>query len=533
MKKFNFKKIFIAILVIFSIFTSKAYAADKFFYWVDDLSNEFGIIGGTTGYISKAACENDTIGYKSVHPSHTKSNGCYPGGNVTITGFALDQGGTGKAGEYFTLTGDNFKKVTGVFLGSTKTDSVTQTDLKSIRVQVPSRAVSGKITVKTNYRGSATSSKEFVVGESPLDTNPWAYLNIQKQYNGPYKTEAECEGELKKYLNDPANGITAAEKVGRVCTQRSVDEIKKSQVLNFPNNNPIQQDAAQDLGVKDVGVSDPETYKLLAPLPGIEGGIIKTNDLGNYFNMMFKLIIGLCGALAVIMIIIGGVQYMGDESVFGKTEAKSKITSAILGLLIALGAFALLNTINPALTGQNGLTVDQIDAQIDEESEPVENVGTYSTTGGNVKICTSGFTDVVTFGSGTVTSPRKINICRSLSGITLADNLQKMINDAKNAGIVLSGWGSRSYDTQVQLRKDHHCADIYNSSPKTCKPPTARPGKSNHEVGGAVDFTCNGIGMTASGGRNSVCFKWLAAHAADYKFKNLPSEPWHWSFNGR
>ena len=107
------------------------------------------------------------------------------------------------------------------------------------------------------------------------------------------------------------------------------------------------------------------TYTLLAPIGNLKE--INTTDIGKYLNTMFLIIIGLCGALAVIMIVIGGVQYMGTESVFGKTEAKGKILSAILGLLIALGSYAILRTIDPALTGEGGVSVEQVASQISEE----------------------------------------------------------------------------------------------------------------------------------------------------------------------
>ncbi len=119
--------------------------------------------------------------------------------------------------------------------------------------------------------------------------------------------------------------------------------------------------------------TDLNSYTLLAPIPGL-GTTVQTNSIGDYFNKIFLVAIGLCGVLAVIMIVIGGVQYMGTESVFGKTEAKGRIFAAILGLFIALGAYALLYTINPDLTGQNGLTIDQVSVDIDQdvaESSPV------------------------------------------------------------------------------------------------------------------------------------------------------------------
>ena len=57
---------------------------------------------------------------------------------------------------------------------------------------------------------------------------------------------------------------------------------------------------------------------------------------------------------------------MGDESIFAKTQGKEQIMNALLGLFIALGAFALLNTINPDLLNVN-LKVNSVSAEIDEE----------------------------------------------------------------------------------------------------------------------------------------------------------------------
>lgn len=78
---------------------------------------------------------------------------------------------------------------------------------------------------------------------------------------------------------------------------------------------------------------------------------ICTPGLGfaGYLNIMINLIIGICAVLAMIMIVMGGIQYMTSELVSSKQAAKESITNAILGLLLALGAFALLNTINPNL----------------------------------------------------------------------------------------------------------------------------------------------------------------------------------------
>ena len=104
-----------------------------------------------------------------------------------------------------------------------------------------------------------------------------------------------------------------------------------------------------------------------------------------------------------------------------------------------------------------------------------------------------------------------------------------MASAAAAAGVVLTGGGYRSTARQIELRKAHGCGDsnIYNSG---CKgnPPTAVPGRSRHETGDAVD-----VKLTGAGGRQSPEYRWLAANAARFGIFNLPSEPWHWSKDGK
>ena len=122
---------------------------------------------------------------------------------------------------------------------------------------------------------------------------------------------------------------------------------------------------------------------------------------------------------------------------------------------------------------------------------------------------------------------------KSVGGIVVAnswaDNLQRLLTAARKDGLNLTGGGYRDPAVQIELRK-RNCGtssfSIYQKSPSLCNPPTARPGTSNHERGLAVDFRNCGT-------RSTACYKWLRNNGSKYGFYNLPSEPWHWSINGR
>lgn len=187
----------------------------------------------------------------------------------------------------------------------------------------------------------------------------WNYKKINyTNTQGPFTSVEDCQMDLDKFKKGSGLLIETTE-----CTSSA--DIKKV-TTQTTETEPIL------VAAKINEIKNKSIYTMLAPIGGItcmdSSGKDKScisNDIGAYLNVIFKLAIGICAALAVIMLIINGVKYMGDESVFGKTEAKKQMFGSIVGLLIALGAWALLNTINPALTGQGGLNISSANIIID------------------------------------------------------------------------------------------------------------------------------------------------------------------------
>lgn len=143
----------------------------------------------------------------------------------------------------------------------------------------------------------------------------------------------------------------------------------------------------------------------------------------------------------------------------------------------------------------------------------------------------------------------------TVAGFTVAasigPNVARLVTDATAAGHTLGGWAFRSHAAQIRLRKAH-CGTsdyaIYRMPSSQCRPPTATPGNSMHETGLAIDFTCGGRRFYGT-----ACWDWFRVNirldpgtcqpsptghlfndrANCYGLYNLPSEPWHWSTNGR
>ncbi len=73
------------------------------------------------------------------------------------------------------------------------------------------------------------------------------------------------------------------------------------------------------------------------------------STLTEYLSFIFPVAIGLAATLAIIMIVIGGLEYILSPVPGKKEEGKKRIIEAIWGLILALAAYLILNTINPDL----------------------------------------------------------------------------------------------------------------------------------------------------------------------------------------
>jgi hypothetical protein len=87
-------------------------------------------------------------------------------------------------------------------------------------------------------------------------------------------------------------------------------------------------------------------YKLLEP-EAFGTKITTATSLGDFLSQAFQFGLAIAAALAVVMIVWGGVEIMLSETPFGKSSGKEKIWDAIWGLGLALVSWLILYTINP------------------------------------------------------------------------------------------------------------------------------------------------------------------------------------------
>ena len=97
----------------------------------------------------------------------------------------------------------------------------------------------------------------------------------------------------------------------------------------------------------------PVSYQPLIGIPGLTDAEEISMEL--YINTLYTISISIAAFLAVVKIILAGLKYMLSDVVTNKEDAKRDIKGALVGLMIVLGAWIILSTINPQLVNLQAL----------------------------------------------------------------------------------------------------------------------------------------------------------------------------------
>lgn len=86
--------------------------------------------------------------------------------------------------------------------------------------------------------------------------------------------------------------------------------------------------------------------------PAFGGFDLNNNqDLNQIVAWFYYFIIGIAGLSAFVMLVWGGIQYLTSAgSPTAISDAKDRIKSALLGLLLILTSWLILQVVNPELT---------------------------------------------------------------------------------------------------------------------------------------------------------------------------------------
>lgn len=198
--------------------------------------------------------------------------------------------------------------------------------------------------------------------------------------------------------------------------------------------------------VSPLAASAQVEYKVLAPLPGTYKAENKT-DLTTYIEGMFKLLIALSAIFAVFMIVIGGFQYMTSDALQGKQEGRERIANSIKGLILVIGAWLILYTVDDRL-----LTIN---LSLSPANVPAPQGGGGTAQAGTGSVCAN-CTPVN--GSGLNFSRNTINHCERMSQGCFLN--QDLVNKLKNIpGITITEVWPPSVNHQAACHRNGTCVD--------------------------------------------------------------------------
>ena len=126
--------------------------------------------------------------------------------------------------------------------------------------------------------------------------------------------------------------------------------IKNESDYSWDSNDWYTADETSGSITEDSKSGSKYIYTLLQPLPSSNGPLTKDVTIEKYLTWAFRFTLALAGFLAVMMIVIGGVEYIISGANEGmRSEAHKRISNAIYGLILALVSYLVLYTINPNL----------------------------------------------------------------------------------------------------------------------------------------------------------------------------------------
>ncbi|HVB20139.1 MAG TPA: pilin [Candidatus Paceibacterota bacterium] len=132
---------------------------------------------------------------------------------------------------------------------------------------------------------------------------------------------------------------------GTYCSSNQVCDYEQGVCVSSSNTSSFTSQPAQS--ANNTG------FTALAPIPGLTGtsttAVVNSATLANFFNNLYKYLIGMAAALAVIEIIWGGLEISTKDSVSKKTDGKERVYNAIFGLVLVLSPVLVFSIINPAI----------------------------------------------------------------------------------------------------------------------------------------------------------------------------------------
>ncbi|MFA6969244.1 MAG: hypothetical protein WC217_01435 [Candidatus Paceibacterota bacterium] len=201
-------------------------------------------------------------------------------------------------------------------------------------------------------------------------------------------------------------------------------------------------------------------FTALAPIPGLTDqtttSVVDAATLANFFNNLYKYLIGLAAVLAVIEIIWGGIEISTKDSVSKKTDGKARIYQAILGLILVLSPVIVFTIINPSILN---LSLNLPELKTTTTASVSNNFGTGDAPTAKAADCS------VALGGGTVGCPTQAAAqafaasCSNGQGSVFSTNDPKLPYSA-GCNSLQPFQGHRDYSNVADIPKGYWCFKV-------------------------------------------------------------------------
>lgn len=112
------------------------------------------------------------------------------------------------------------------------------------------------------------------------------------------------------------------------------------------------------------------TPRLGVEVPGVtfspatkQGDTVYVPFLAQYISGVYRYAVGVVLIISIVMVVYGGFRYLVGSSYEDVSRGKEIIRDAIAGMLIVIGAYMILQTINPATLDLSVLKLELVDQQ--------------------------------------------------------------------------------------------------------------------------------------------------------------------------
>lgn len=133
-------------------------------------------------------------------------------------------------------------------------------------------------------------------------------------------------------------------------------------------------------------VEAPSQFQSLTPKLGVEipglnlspatqvGNSTRIPFLAEYINGIYRYLVGIVLIVAIVMMVYGGFRYLIGSAMDDVSKGKTIIRDALIGMVLVIGAYTILNTVNPATVSLKILQVPFVKhVALDEAESGIES----------------------------------------------------------------------------------------------------------------------------------------------------------------